>query len=141
MICIDANVAVKWVLPEEHAETALALFTDAAQAHQPIVVPPLFPIEATNIIRRQAPKRNIPLEEARRLLERFFTFPVTLSNPPSLHLTAFDIAVTYNLPATYDAHYVALAQLLGCAFWTADQRLINALAGRLTFVRWIGEYR
>jgi predicted nucleic acid-binding protein len=38
-------------------------------------------------------------------------------------------------------HYIALAELLGATLWTADQRLLRALSGRLPFVRWIADYR
>ena len=58
----------------------------------------------------------------------------------NLHRTALTIAATYDLPAAYDAHYLALAQILGCDFWTGDGTLINTLRGRLAFVRWIGDY-
>ena len=40
-----------------------------------------------------------------------------------------------------DAHYLALAQNLGCDLWTDDQRLINSLAGRLPSLKWIGDYQ
>ena len=46
----------------------------------------------------------------------------------------------HELAAVYDAHYVALAQMLGCSLWTADRNLVNAVQEKLPFVRWIGEY-
>jgi predicted nucleic acid-binding protein len=41
------------------------------------------------------------------------------------------------LPATYDAHYLALAQQLGAVFWTADQRLIRMVDNKLDFLHGI----
>jgi predicted nucleic acid-binding protein len=35
---------------------------------------------------------------------------------------------------------VALAQHLGCDLWTADQRILRAVGGRLPFVRYVGDY-
>jgi hypothetical protein len=35
----------------------------------------------------------------------------------------------FSLPATYDAHYLALAERENCEFWTADTRLFNAIKG------------
>jgi predicted nucleic acid-binding protein len=35
--------------------------------------------------------------------------------------------------------YVALCELLGATIWTADQRLLHAIATTLPFVRWIGD--
>ena len=40
----------------------------------------------------------------------------------------------------YDAHYLALSQLLGREFWTADQRLLRQVQGALPFVRWLGDF-
>jgi predicted nucleic acid-binding protein len=45
------------------------------------------------------------------------------------------------LAASYDANYVELARRLGCSLWTDDRELLQALRGRLSFVRWIGDYR
>ena len=33
----------------------------------------------------------------------------------------------YNLPATYDAHYLALAEWMEIDLWTADTKLVNSL--------------
>lgn len=54
---------------------------------------------------------------------------------------ALEIAVQYDLPAVYDAHYVALAEQFDALLWTDDQRLLRILTGRLPFVRWIANYR
>ena len=53
MICVDASVAAKWILPEEHSARALALVTTAARAGEAIVAPPLMPFEIANILRRR----------------------------------------------------------------------------------------
>ena len=73
-------------------------------------------------------------------LAQYLAFPIRLLSPSPLHAQALTICETYGLPAAYDAHYLALAQLLGCDLWTDDRRLIRLLAGRLTFVRPISEY-
>lgn len=66
---------------------------------------------------------------------------ISLQDPESLHRNAFRIAVSYELPAIYDAYCLALAADAKCPFWTADARLLRTLNGRLLFVRWIGDYR
>jgi hypothetical protein len=53
VICVDASLAAKWVLPEDYSDQALALFTATAEAGEPIVAPSLLPSEVTNIIRRR----------------------------------------------------------------------------------------
>ena len=140
MICVDANVAAKWVLAEEHSDKALALVAACARARQRIYAPPLLPIEVTNILRQRTLKDAISLADAQRLLRQFLEFPVSISTPPNLYEEALALAEAYNLPAVYDAHYVALAQSLGCDLWTDDRRLLRALGNKLAFVKWIGDY-
>ena len=85
---------------------------------------------------------SLPLTrgDALQLLAEFLTFPVELVAPAELHRHALILADDHGLPAVYDAHYVALAQVLGCELWTDDRHLVRLLAGQLAFVRWIGDY-
>jgi predicted nucleic acid-binding protein len=82
----------------------------------------------------------VRLDEARALLAQFLALPIRLQAPETRYDRALVLADEHKLPAVYDAHYVALAELLGATLWTADQRLLRALGGRLPFVRWIGAY-
>ncbi len=141
MICVDASVAAKWVLAEEFSDKASALYRACVDAAVAIVAPPLLAIEVTNIIRQRMRREGMALAEARRLLRRFQTFAVAVHVPGQLYDQALVLAEGYDLAAAYDAHYVALAQILGCDLWTNDQRLLRALGGRLSFVRWIGAYQ
>jgi predicted nucleic acid-binding protein len=47
---------------------------------------------------------------------------------PELSTRAATLARQLKLGATYDAHYVALAQLYGADFWTLDTRLHRRFA-------------
>ena len=73
-------------------------------------------------------------------MTRFLAFPITLTAPVRLHNQAIALADTHNLPATYDAHYLALAETLNCDLWTDDQRLIRRVGGALSFVQAIATY-
>ena len=53
MICVDASVAVKWLLNEERSDRARALYLAALLAGEPIVAPVLLPLEVTNILRQR----------------------------------------------------------------------------------------
>ena len=48
------------------------------------------------------------------------------------------LTTRFNHPAAYDAHYLALAEMMDCEFWTADERLFNAVRDELSWVRWLG---
>lgn len=140
MICADSSVAVKWFFAEEHSAQASALLRDALGAVEPLIAPPLLPSEVANVIRQRLRQGELAREVARTILARFLAIPIRLQAPETIYDRALMLADEYNLPAVYDAHYVALAELLGATLWTADQRLLRALGGRLPFVRWIGDY-
>ena len=99
MICVDASVAIKWVLVEEYSAQALALVTAAGRTARPIVAPPLLRIEATNTFRQLMRRQGLSLSEAERLLQQFLAFLVTIIAPDDLHRDALIIADTYQLPA------------------------------------------
>ena len=146
MICVDASLAAKWVFEEEHYQEARALYRDSLTAAERIVAPPLLPIEVTNIVRQRMRRVKPPAKallstaEAQEALVRFLALPIELELPRNLHRVALELAVVHELPAVYDAHYLALAQTLGCELWTADRKLVGAVQQKLPFVRWIGDY-
>ena len=49
-----------------------------------------------------------------------------------------ELAHRFGIPAAYDAHYLALAEVEKCELWTADERLWNAVRSEVDWVRWIG---
>lgn len=140
MIAVDASVAAKWMFTEEFSTQARALLRAALQAAEPIVAPLLLPIEVTNVVRQRMLREALALPEAQARLAGFLAIPVTLHAPDTLYSRALELADQHKLPAAYDAHYVALTELLSCVLWTDDQRLLNALGGKLPFVQWIANY-
>jgi predicted nucleic acid-binding protein len=138
---VDASIAVKWILDEERSDRARVLYRDAVRAGEPIVAPPLLPLEVTNILRQRMRTRDgLSLVAATQHLDDFLAFPMEFHNPAGLHPQALVLADALSLPATYDAHYLALAEHLGCELWTDDQRLLRHVANSLPFIRWIGDH-
>ncbi|MBI5653900.1 MAG: type II toxin-antitoxin system VapC family toxin [Chloroflexi bacterium] len=43
-----------------------------------------------------------------------------------------------NQPKVYDCYYLALAELMNCDLWTADERFYNSVKQKFTWVKWIG---
>ena len=141
MICVDASVAVKWILNEERSDQARELYRAALWAGESIVAPPLLPLEVTNILRqRMRATDGVSLTEATGQLDKFLAFPIEYHNPVGLHRRELALADAHDLSATYDAHYLALAEHLGCELWTDDRRLLRQVGSSLTFVRWIANY-
>ncbi len=139
MICVDASLAAKWIIAEEYSDRALALLATWIADGERICAPSFLTIEVTNIIRRRMLREGVTLPQAQRLLRQFLAFPITPVAPAGLYERALALAEEHQLPAVYDAHYVAVAELLECELWTNDRRLLRALDGKLPFVKWIGD--
>ena len=80
------------------------------------------------------------MEDAVRLLQHLLASGIELREDPNLHARAMQIAGQLRQGAVYDAHYLALADILGCEYWTADERFYRAAAPINQRVRWIGEF-
>jgi predicted nucleic acid-binding protein len=145
VICLDASVAVKLVLPEEHSDRAAALLADAVRRRERVISTHLLPIEANNTLRQRMRREGMSLDEARRRLEALLAFPITLAptvpaQRRAMHERALSLADRFELPAVYDAYYLALAELRRCPLWTADRQLIRAIGGGGPELRWIGDH-
>jgi len=140
LIVVDSSVAVKWLLAEAHSDRADALYARSTSTPEHIIAPPLFRLEMTNIVWQRVRRQDITPARAEELLNAFLGMHVLIVSSPDADRTALKLARDFDLPATYDAYYIALAQHAGAALWTADERLLRALDGRLPFVRWIGDY-
>jgi predicted nucleic acid-binding protein len=138
MICVDSSVAAKWFFSEEHSAQADSLLQAALASREPIVAPPLLPSEMMNLLRQRAGTLTLP--QAQALLSQFPAVPISLRFPRRMYRRVLELADQYDLPAVYDAHYVALSELLGATFWTANELLLRAIGTTLPFVRWIGDY-
>ena len=137
---------MKWVVPEKHSALAFSLFGDHVGRGEQILVPVLFVAEVSNVVRQQMRREGVTATDAQSTLERLLAMTVVLwpledAAQRSLSRRALNIAAQYDLSATYDAHYLALAELMDCSVWTADERLLRQLNGRLPRVRSLESYQ
>jgi predicted nucleic acid-binding protein len=140
-VCVDASIAVKIVSPEELRPLAVRLWQSWLDEDREIVAPRLYEYEVTSALLRKATRGILSLDEARGALCAALGMRVALLDPPGLPEQALELAVRFNRPAAYDAHYLALAEHLQCPFWTADERLYNATRSDFAYIQWLGNYR
>jgi predicted nucleic acid-binding protein len=61
---LDANVALKWVLPEPHSDKALRLRADMQAGVHELLAPDTFPVEVAHALARAERKGDIPIGDA-----------------------------------------------------------------------------
>jgi predicted nucleic acid-binding protein len=140
-ICIDANVVVALVTAERFSRTAFALWQELTKRDWQALAPALLRYEVTSALHRKVLRGTMDLEDARQALREALALDIHYLDPPDLSLRAFELAASFRRPAAYDAHYLALANHLNCAFWTADEHLYNVIHADFPHVRWLGGYR
>jgi predicted nucleic acid-binding protein len=138
-VCVDANIVVKLVVPEPDRPLALALWGKWLKEDREIVAPYLFSFEVTSAIWRKAKRGLMSVEEAREAIRGALMLGVRLLHPSNISLKAFDLAARFDRPAAYNAHYLALAEMMEGEFWTADERLYNAVRDDFPNIRWLGD--
>jgi len=121
---LDANVVVKWSLPEELWEKA-ALFR--ADGHD-LVAPDILIWEAMNSllakVRQRAIAPAVALEALPILYEQFEFYPAEM-----LLDAAIQLSIELNI-TLFDAVYLRVALREGCQLVTHDGGLVNATRGR-----------
>ena len=131
---------LEMLLGDEFAQSAEDVYRRWTSESRPIFVPSLFYPEVTSAIRKRVFRKMIVPSDAPLLLDEALDWNITIwTDERPIQANALEFATRFNRPKAYDAQYLALADLLGCELWTADRRLVNAVAGELPWVRWIGE--
>lgn len=139
IIVIDANILIAFGLADEPLHTqAQQILSVWASAGANLTAPRLFRSEITAVARKAVYQQRLTHEHGRRVLIRLLAYPVALYEDSALLEAAYDLAETFNRPRAYDTQYMALAQRLSCEFWTADERLFNAVKDRVAGIRWLG---
>jgi len=121
-VIVDASVAVKWLIPEIHADAATRLLTDEYQR----LAPELAVFECADALRKRTRQGDLQPIDASSMVNELMQL---LTVQPTAHLAtvAFDLAVTFGR-RVYDTLYAALALQGDCVLVTADRPLYDALS-------------
>jgi predicted nucleic acid-binding protein len=123
-LVVDASVAVVAALTED----GFSILGD-----ETLVAPSLMWSEARSALHELLWRGEISADDALAGQSRLETCPVAARRLRSLGERAWQVADQFGWAKTYDAEYVALAQLLGCRLVTLDARLHRATES-LSFV-------
>ena len=134
-ICVDASFVLKLVLDEAESEQVQALWAAWLAEGATLIAPCHLAFEVTSVIRNHVYRRNISAEAGQMAFEAFLAQEIELRHPGDLEVRAWVLAQQYDRPTAYDASYLALAESAGCELWTADGRLVKAVAGALPWLK------
>ncbi len=120
-LIVDASVAIKWSVEEEGADAAHALLRRG-----PLMAPDLIAAEVANALWKKGRRGEVAPEQLAYAFETSVRLVDELVATKDLAERALQIATALDHPA-YDCFYLALAELRGGVFVTADARLLSRL--------------
>jgi len=140
-VCLDASFVIKILIPEPLSDLAESMWRRWAEEDVRCIAPSFMPVEVISALRRRG-KLNLDPSLERRVV-RFFVNELLLfidiyEPSPRILKRAWSIAHDLNFTHIYDAVYIALAEVEGCPFWTADQKLFRAVKDKFNFVSLLG---
>jgi len=127
-ICVDASLILRLIMPGDRKESITKLWRSWRTEGREFIAPALIFYELTNALHQYARHGIISDEEAQQILHNISKLNISLIENKYIHHQALKIAQTMGLKATYDAHYLAVAQHANAEFWTADSRLVKQVS-------------
>jgi predicted nucleic acid-binding protein len=124
-VCVDASLIIRLVI--SGTDPFHAQWKSWLEQNYRLVAPTLLYYEVVNGLYRYEKTNILPTKAVNKALAAALAFPIELLGDSWLHQRAKVIAKTCNLPAVYDAHYLALSEQMDIDLWTADARLYKVL--------------
>jgi predicted nucleic acid-binding protein len=140
-IVIDANIAVRAILPTEGKSDVLERLVSWHRSRSKIFAPELLIEETVSVIRRGIFDRWITEEEGQVAVEDLYRLGVEIvPSDAGICQAALAWAGRLGQSKAYDGFYLAVAERQGAEFLTADEKLVNrAKQLNLSWIRWIDE--
>ena len=121
---VDASIAVKWYLPEQHSDCAARLCRSDAG----LEAPDLLYSEIGNALWKRVRRRELTRDQAEEIITALSLMPIEIYPSRLLAAAALQIACATNL-TVYDSLYIATAMLTGSRLVTADRRVYETARG------------
>ena len=139
-VVVDASVAFKWLVEEEHSDKATALARLWDDDGSRLAAPQLLSFEVANALHRRVARGEFAVDVAVGLMDDLMSLGIAFHHGLDLHRRALELASVLQQGAAYDAHYIALAESLECELWTADRRFHRAVGASVDKVKWLGDF-
>lgn len=126
-VVLDASVAVKWFVPEDSSDLALAALERFHTGDLEFIAPNIILAEFGHALRKHFLGKRLTAEQGRAFIERFVAMPIQEVQSRALARSAFDL-VAAHAGTFYDALYLALAIREDLKVLTADEPMTTAFA-------------
>jgi predicted nucleic acid-binding protein len=134
LVCVDASIVVDRLIALNDSKL-VAQWDEWITNNTKLVAPLLVRYEVVNVLYQTTKKSKLSQETINEAVQALNRLPMQLYSNPELHSSSIVIAKELALGATYDAHYLALANALDCEFWTRDAKLARSAQAKYKWVR------
>ncbi len=138
-ICVDASFIIRSLTPNSDLQYATDLLEQWIENQHPLIAPSLITYEVSSALHRLQHLNKLESQIAQEAFTTFQQLGITLIESPQLHNLSWRLAQQFGHSRTYDAAYLAVAQLHNAEMWTADKKLYNSVCEQFTWVKMLGE--
>jgi predicted nucleic acid-binding protein len=133
-LVVDASVAIKWYLPEIHADAAIRCLDEKYD----LLVPDLFLAEFGSILWKKCRIGEVTHTEALTIFSALWKVPIKKYRLEELIMPAFELATGLD-KTIYDSIYLALAVFEDCKLLTADRKFYDvvSVSSYSENIRWV----
>jgi predicted nucleic acid-binding protein len=126
-VVLDANLIASLALPLPYSQAATAQILEWKNQSISLAAPALWEYEVSTILRKALTASYLRADQLDAALEQIWQLNIEDVLPTfELQKKALSWAESLSQSKTYDAAYLAAAEMLQAEFWTADRRLAQA---------------
>lgn len=138
-VVVDASILLASVLTEQYSPNAEMMLATWHGQGRELCAPLLFQYEIVSTLRKRMYLNELTMDEAQARADLIFSQQIQYFHDHALLMRGLALAAQFKRPRAYDSQYLALAERLGCEFWTTDERLYNTVRDALPWVRGLHE--
>jgi predicted nucleic acid-binding protein len=139
-VVVDSNIFIGTIIRDESTPKARALLKMWIENDFQLSAPALFRYEIMAVMRKHIYRGSLLTQQANEAIQFVFEHDIRFYLDQTLLQRGLELANQFNLPTAYDSQYLAVAEYLGCEFWTGDKGLIKLVTPKLTWVKYLGDF-